>query len=114
MASLAKLGMRAGLTGSGLPRRTVRFAGRRPFSQQQTPPKRPGFSSRLRTALGNSKVQWFYIPVWAGIAFLGGVQFYKVVKREREKQRREEEEEQQQQQQQKPKRRPRIRPEGPW
>src|SRR5689334_6586148 len=56
---------------------------RRLYSQKSQ--QRPRFSSRLRTALNNSKIQWFHIPVGLGIGFLGLVQFYRVSKREREK-----------------------------
>ncbi len=83
-------------------------ASRRLFSQQQ--PKRPRFSSRLRTALRNTKIQWYQIPVGVGIGFIGLMHFYKVTKREREKQEQEEGAETTT----RPKRRPRIRPDGPW
>jgi hypothetical protein len=69
--------------------------------------QRPRFSSRLRTALNNSKIQWFHIPVGLGIGFLGAVQFYRVSKREKERQELESEDGL-------PTRRPRVRPEGPW
>ncbi|KAH8908811.1 phosphatidylserine decarboxylase [Coniochaeta sp. PMI_546] len=82
-------------------------AGRRLFSQKSQ--QRPRFSSRLRTALNDSKIQWFHIPVGLGIGFLGLVQFYRVSKREREKQ-----EFEGQDAEGKAKKRPRIRPEGPW
>jgi phosphatidylserine decarboxylase len=81
----------------------------RQFSQQS--PKRPRFSSRLRTALRNSKIQWYQIPVGLGIGFLGLVQFYKVTTREREKQR---EAEAGAEPGALPKKRARIRPDGPW
>lgn len=76
------------------------------FSQQQ---QRPRFSSRLRHALNNSKVQWYQIPVGLGIGFLGLVQFYKVSTREREKQERDDV-----QDGAPPKKRAKIRPDGPW
>ncbi|KXH40159.1 phosphatidylserine decarboxylase [Colletotrichum salicis] len=76
------------------------------FSQQQ---QRPRFSSRLRRALNNSKVQWYQIPVGLGIGFLGLVQFYKVSTREREKQERDDV-----QDGVPPKKRAKIRPDGPW
>ncbi|KAK1654901.1 phosphatidylserine decarboxylase [Colletotrichum phormii] len=76
------------------------------FSQQQ---QRPRFSSRLRHALNNSKVQWYQIPVGLGIGFLGLVQFYKVSTREREKQERDDV-----QDGVPPKKRAKIRPDGPW
>ena len=86
---------------------------RRPFSQQT--PKRPRFSTRLRDALSKSKIQWYQIPVGVGIGFVGLMHLYKVTKREREKK----ELEQQQDAEggnggKRPKKRPRIRPDGPW
>ncbi|KUI71392.1 Phosphatidylserine decarboxylase proenzyme 1, mitochondrial [Cytospora mali] len=79
--------------------------GSRPYSQQSQ--KRPRFTSRLRMALGKSKTEWYFIPVGVGIGFLGLVQGYKVYTREKERQEEEE-------QAKKHKRRPRIRPDGPW
>lgn len=79
--------------------------GQRAYSQKSQ--QRPRFSSRLRMALGNSKTEWYFIPVGVGIGFLGGVQAYKVYSREKENQENEAQEK-------KPKRRPRIRPDGPW
>ncbi|ROW15495.1 hypothetical protein VPNG_02233 [Cytospora leucostoma] len=58
-------------------------------------------------ALGNSKTEWYFIPVGLGIGFLGLVQGYKVYTREQERQDEEE-------QIRKHKKRPRIRPDGPW
>lgn len=79
--------------------------GQRSYSQKSQ--QRPRFSSRLRMALGNSKTEWYFIPVGVGIGFLGAVQGYKVYAREKENQENEA-------QDKKPKRRPRIRPDGPW
>ncbi|KAK7698990.1 phosphatidylserine decarboxylase 1 [Diaporthe eres] len=78
---------------------------RRAYSQQSQ--QRPRFTSRLRMALGKSKTEWYFIPVGVGIGFLGLVQGYKVYTREKERQEDEEFEK-------KPRRRPRVRPEGPW
>jgi hypothetical protein len=75
-----------------------RALGRRPFSQQA--PKRPKPSG---------KIEWYPIPIGLGIGFLGLVQFYKVYSREQEKESGESGEPGQ-----RPKKRPRIRPEGPW
>ncbi|KAH8764876.1 phosphatidylserine decarboxylase [Diaporthe sp. PMI_573] len=80
-------------------------ASRRAYSQQSQ--QRPRFTSRLRMALGKSKTEWYFVPVGVGIGFLGLVQGYKVYTREKERQEDEEFE-------RKPKRRPRVRPEGPW
>ncbi len=97
-----------------LPRPTVRRrhdAPSRRFFSEQRPPKRPRFSSRLRDALRNTKVQWYQIPVGLGIGFLGLVQFYKVSRRERE---RLEHEAHDGEGDDRPRKRPRIRPDGPW
>lgn len=58
-------------------------------------------------ALGKSKTEWYFIPVGVGIGFLGLVQGYKVYTREKERQEEVEDAKRH-------KRRPRIRPEGPW
>ncbi|KAI2609265.1 phosphatidylserine decarboxylase [Hypoxylon sp. NC1633] len=68
------------------------------------------FGSRLRKALNNTKVQWYPIPVGLGIGFLGFVQFYKTQAREKERLEREAAEGDGV----RPKKRPRIRPDGPW
>ncbi|QUC19905.1 uncharacterized protein UV8b_04146 [Ustilaginoidea virens] len=72
--------------------------------------KRPRFSQRLGEALRNSKITWYHIPVGVGIGFLGLVQFYKVTARE-ERRRREEADGVAERPS---KRRPKVRPEGPW
>lgn len=128
---MAGLQLRAGHQGIGLifrasrpgcpclPRRTVLFAqfptvsgtSHRLFSQQSQ--KRPRFFSRLRIALRNSKIQWYQIPVGLGIGFLGLVQFYKVTAREKERQK-ELEEVSDAEPTKRAKKRPRIRPDGPW
>lgn len=72
-------------------------ASRRLYSQQT--PKRPR----------NSKTEWYFIPVGLGIGFLGLVQGYKVYTREKERK-----EEQDEAYAGKPKKRQRIRPDGPW
>lgn len=127
MASLvARLGLRAampmdtalGRGTSTLTRRGVSFAsgrahrrtprrGCRHFSQQSR--RQAPFSSRLRDALRNSKIEWYQIPVGLGIAFLGAVQFYKVSSRARE-----EAEAQDGTAETRPRKRPRVRPDGPW
>lgn len=70
--------------------------------------KRPKFSQRLGEAMRNSKITWYQIPVGVGIGFLGLVQFYKVSSREQERRAEENGEGG------RPKKRPRVRPEGPW
>lgn len=72
--------------------------------------KRPRFSQRLGEALRNSKITWYHIPVGVGIGFLGLVQFYKVTAREERKRQQEADGTRDE----KPRRRPKIRPEGPW
>lgn len=76
----------------------LRVVGRRAFSQQ--PPKRPKPSTKL---------EWYPIPIGLGIGFLGLVQFYKVYTREEKEAAAEDGEPGQ-----RPKKRPKIRPEGPW
>ena len=79
----------------------------RSFASQSSG-KRPKFSQRLGEALRSSKIQWYQIPVGLGVGFLGLVQFYKVSAREKEKLETEEGSASS------PKRRPKVRPEGPW
>ena len=74
---------------------TRHIQGRRLFSQQH--PKRP--------RQGN-KIEWYPIPIALGVGFLGLVQGYKVYTRE--------EKQEDGDLEQKPKKRARIRPEGPW
>ncbi|KAK8041255.1 hypothetical protein PG994_014262 [Apiospora phragmitis] len=81
-------------------------------SFRHTSPKyqqKESFNSRLGSALKNTKVQWYPIPVGLGIGFLGLVQFYKSQAREKERLDQEAEEFGK-----RPKKRPKIRPEGPW
>ncbi|OTB05211.1 hypothetical protein M426DRAFT_320025 [Hypoxylon sp. CI-4A] len=68
------------------------------------------FGSRLRSALKDTKVRWYPIPVGLGIGFLGLVQFYKTQAREKERLERESSEFDGA----RPKKRARIRPDGPW
>ncbi|KAI1391364.1 phosphatidylserine decarboxylase [Hypoxylon trugodes] len=67
------------------------------------------FGSRLRTALKDTKIRWYPIPVGLGIGFLGFVQFYKTQAREKERLEREADGDGP-----RPKKRARIRPDGPW
>ncbi|KAI0443541.1 phosphatidylserine decarboxylase [Xylaria telfairii] len=71
---------------------------------------RDRFSSRLRHALNDTKIRWYPIPVGLGIGFLGFVQFYKTQAREKERLEREASREEEP----RPKKRPRVRPDGPW
>lgn len=61
--------------------------------------------------MNSSKTEWYFIPVGVGIGFVGLVQGYKVYTREKERQ---EQEAQDGELKVKPKKRPRIRPDGPW
>jgi len=93
---------------------------------QQKPEYKDSFGTRLRRALGETKIKWYPIPVGVGIGFLGLVQFYRI--NEREKARRQDEWEHHTylrskgegdgingpRLEERPKRRERIRPTGPW
>lgn len=68
------------------------------------------FGSRLRSALRDTKVRWYPIPVGLGIGFLGLVQFYKTQAREKERL----ENEAFDGEGGRPRKRARIRPDGPW
>ncbi|EEQ89702.1 hypothetical protein RJZ56_007073 [Blastomyces dermatitidis] len=68
--------------------------------------EKESFRSRLRTALGNTKVEWYPIPVGLGIGFLGFVQFFRSKRAEKERLEREGSEEVLP--------RKKIRPSGPW
>jgi phosphatidylserine decarboxylase len=90
------------------------------FCRQQD--GRESFGTRLRRALGQTRIRWYPIPVGLGIGFLALTQFYKVNEREKIKQREEEEDAylksagkgEEQDSEGRPKRRKRIRPTGPW
>lgn len=104
----------------------------RPFSssswhsQWQKTDYKQSFGTRLRKALGETKIKWYPIPVGVGIGFLGLGQLYRVNKREKVKIRAEELEDdgyvnfgaqngtRGQNGEGRPKRRDRIRPTGPW
>lgn len=89
-------------------------AGRWRLSQH----RKESFSSRLRQAWNSTPVRWYSIPTGVGIAFLGFLQFQKVREREQtrieEEARRYEEENGDSEDGRRPKKRPRIRPSGPW
>lgn len=74
---------------------TQRVQGRRLFSQQQSKRPRPG-----------NKIEWYPIPIALGVGFLGLMQGYKVYTRE--------EKPEDDTLESKPKKRARIRPDGPW
>lgn len=93
---------------------------------RQKPNYNESFGTRLRKRLGETKIKWFHIPVGLGIGFIGLSQGYRVY--EREKARREEEWEDDgfvrstgngengsdRDSEATPKRRPRVKPTGPW
>lgn len=93
------------------PSRTPTFSpcSTRTFSSHNSG-KRPRFSQRLGEALRSTKIQWYQIPIGLGIGFLGLVQFYRVSAREQKQRELDGELEEGG----KPRRRPRVRPEGPW
>ena len=79
------------------------------------------FSSKLRTALRKTKIEWKPIPIGLGIGFLGAVQFYRV--RVRDKKTHQQDINVQSGEttyrdngelQERPRKRERIRPSGPW
>jgi phosphatidylserine decarboxylase len=84
------------------------------------------FGTRLRKALGETKIKWYPIPIGVGIGFLGLGQFYRVNKREKARRHEEEFEDDGSVrfsgsgrdgdggQGGRPRRRERIRPTGPW
>jgi phosphatidylserine decarboxylase len=78
---------------------TPRGPGRRPYSQQSHRP-------RADSKVNDSKIRWYPIPVGLGVGFLGLVQFYKVYTREQEKA--------EDGDLDRPKKRARVRPDGPW
>ena len=72
------------------------------------------FTTRLRVALRNTKVQWYPIPVGLGIGFLGLAQFYRVQRWEKSRREEEDEEDDRRAREGKPRKRKRIKPSGPW
>ncbi|KAJ8126999.1 hypothetical protein O1611_g6636 [Lasiodiplodia mahajangana] len=100
--------------------RYPKTANTRPSSWQFTPKasfhhsrpifqNRDRFGSRLRHALNDTKIKWSPIPIGLGIGFLGFLQFYKTQIRGKEKL-----EEEASAEEPLPKKRPRVRPDGPW
>jgi phosphatidylserine decarboxylase len=85
------------------------------------------FGTRLRKALGETKIKWYPIPVGVGIGFLGLGQLYRVNEREKARRRQEElsddgsvrfsgsgRDEDGREPGGRPRRRERIKPTGPW
>ncbi|KAF8863846.1 phosphatidylserine decarboxylase-like protein proenzyme [Acephala macrosclerotiorum] len=89
---------------------------------RRKPEYKESFGTRLRRALGETKIKWYSIPVGLGIGFLGLVQFLRINEREHTRRREEELEDDgyvkivggDGEQGGRPKRRERIRPTGPW
>lgn len=99
-----------------LPRRPRAY---QPFSTSRIHHRKESFASRASDAWRSAPIKWRPIPIGLGIAFLGVFQFYRVQERERRKY--EEEyrlnghgDEDEEGNGERPKRRPRIRPSGPW
>lgn len=82
--------------------------------EQEQQHRKESFSSRLRSALARTPIRWYPIPVGLGIGFLGLLQFTKIRRREQERRDIQHEEEENEEPTGRPKRRPRIRPSGPW
>ncbi len=93
--------------------------------RQQTNYK-DSFGTRLRKALGETKIKWYPIPAAVGIGFLGLGQLYRVNEREKARQREKWEDdgylkstgsgrgEGERDSEGRPKRMQRIKPTGPW
>ncbi|KAI1496767.1 phosphatidylserine decarboxylase-domain-containing protein [Biscogniauxia marginata] len=96
---------------AGRARRQFTASSSAPFQQSsQRCRNKERFGSRLRGALRDTKIEWYPIPVGLGIGFLGLVHFYRTQTREREELDREASEAEGAP----PKKRPRVRPDGPW
>lgn len=103
--------------------RIHQFSSSARLCQQQGGYKEP-FRTRLRKALGETKIKWYPIPVGLGIGFLGLGQLYRVNEREKAKLALDDdgysnftgsdENSSDEGQRGRPKRRERIRPTGPW
>lgn len=74
--------------------------------------RKENFSGRLRTALRKTRIQWAPIPVGLGICCLGALQVYRIQRRERHDDVRTERKELEKLG--RPKKRERVRPDGPW
>ncbi|KAK3057344.1 phosphatidylserine decarboxylase 1 [Extremus antarcticus] len=101
-------------------RRTFTNSQRSAFSRRP-PHRKESFGTRAGKAWRGTPIVWKPIPIALGVAFLGVFQFYRIQERERRKQEeewlREREEyggEDGEAGSARPKKRPRIRPSGPW
>lgn len=90
----------------------------RQFSSSRVLNDQSTFTSRLRSALKQTKIEWRPIPIGLGIGFLGIFQFYRIQKREQRKRLEEQEGEYQESENgngnKRPRKRKRIKPSGPW
>jgi phosphatidylserine decarboxylase len=69
--------------------------------------------------LRNTKIEWYWLPATAGIAFIGGLQSYRMYATAQAKKEEEDNaslysDEGEEEPGKKPKKRQRIRPSGPW
>lgn len=89
----------------------------RPF-HHSTSHRKESFASRASKAWSSTPITWKPIPIALGVAFLGAFQFYRIQQRERRKQEEYidnlERSGGEDEGPLNPKRRPRIRPSGPW
>ena len=67
-----------------------------------------------RARLRNTKIEWYWLPATAGIAFVGGLQSYRMYSTAQAKKEEEEEASIYSDSSGKPKKRKRIKPDGPW
>ena len=86
--------------------------------RHQNPHRKESFRTRLGSALRGTKIEWYWLPATAGIAFVGGLQSYRVYSTARDKREEEEEaslySEEGEEDGKRPKKRKRIKPSGPW
>lgn len=101
--------------------KTRNFSYSSPRYSQKGPQYKDSFGTRLRRALGETKIKWAPIPVGLGIGFLGLAQLYRINEREKARLRKEEDGHVDitgngngEGVEGRPKRRERIRPTGPW
>jgi hypothetical protein len=89
-------------------------------ARYQHPHRKDSFRARLGTALRNTKIEWYWVPASAGVAFVGGLQSYRMYATAQEKKDEEDnaslysDDGSEEEPGKKPKKRKRIKPEGPW
>ncbi|KAF2461808.1 phosphatidylserine decarboxylase-domain-containing protein [Lineolata rhizophorae] len=106
------------------PRRSLTCSARlsqqqRQRQHQQKQQQKGSFRSRLRTALADTKMEWYPIPIAVGIGFLGFLQFYRIQRSQSSQPRLPDEREDRDSGygsggEGRPPRRKRTRPSGPW